>query len=160
MLIKTTLSAIPVYISICLSLPAWVYKAFRKIMTGFLWTGIEEVQQGKCLVAWPLVHRPVQLGGLGVLDLQRLGMALQLRWLSLERIDRDRPWAAIKVPVDAQSRAIFNTSIHCTVGNGLPTLFWVDPWIHGRSMADIVLELFAVAHAHRSQIRSRTSHRR
>jgi hypothetical protein len=37
-LIKTTMAAIPVYVSTSLGLPPWVIKALIKIMTDFLWT--------------------------------------------------------------------------------------------------------------------------
>jgi hypothetical protein len=153
-LIKTTLSAMHVYVSICLGLPAWVYKTFQKIMTGFLWTRTEEVQNGKCLVTWSDVQRPVQLGELGVLDLRQLGMALRLRLLWLQRTDQGRPWVAMLVPIDAQSKAFFNASIQCRVSDGSSTLFWVDLWIQGKLIADLAPELFQVAHARR---RSRCS---
>jgi hypothetical protein len=50
-LIKTPLTAIPVYTSINIGLPPWVIKALTKIMRAFLWMGMNTVQRGKCLVA-------------------------------------------------------------------------------------------------------------
>jgi hypothetical protein len=50
-LIKSTLTAMVVYISICMGLPPWVIKALEKIMKAFLWTGFDIVQGGKCLLA-------------------------------------------------------------------------------------------------------------
>jgi hypothetical protein len=38
MLIKTTLTTIPIYASISLGLPVWMHKALFKIMKEFLWT--------------------------------------------------------------------------------------------------------------------------
>jgi hypothetical protein len=67
-LIKTTLSAVPVYTSIILSLPPWMHKSLEKIMKVFLWTGTDIVQGGKCLVVWSRLQRPLQLGGVGILD--------------------------------------------------------------------------------------------
>jgi hypothetical protein len=40
------------YTAINLELPPWLLKAFDKIRKGFLWTETDEVQGGKCLVAW------------------------------------------------------------------------------------------------------------
>jgi hypothetical protein len=37
-LIKTTLSAMPVHMTISLDLPAWLLKAMTKTMKAFLWT--------------------------------------------------------------------------------------------------------------------------
>jgi hypothetical protein len=56
---KTTLSAVPVYTSISLALPQWLYKALQKVMKAFLWMGSDIVQNGKCLVAWQHVERPL-----------------------------------------------------------------------------------------------------
>jgi hypothetical protein len=78
-LIKMTLSAIPIYTSIRLGLLPWLHKALQRIMTAFLWMRTEVVQGGKCLVAWKRVQCPLQLGGLGVLDLKLLGIALCCR---------------------------------------------------------------------------------
>jgi hypothetical protein len=46
----------------------------------FIWTGSDTMQGGKCLVPWQCVTRPVELGGLGMLDLTTLGYALRLQW--------------------------------------------------------------------------------
>jgi hypothetical protein len=101
-----TLSAIPIYTAISTELPPWL-KAFRKIMTAFLWTGTEVVHGGKCLVAWDQVQRPLPLGGLGVLDLRLMGMALRLRWLWLQRTEPSRPWGTLPFKSDSLSQSFF-----------------------------------------------------
>jgi hypothetical protein len=50
-LIKSTLSAIPMYTAMSHDLPAWLLKSFVKISKAFLWTGMEVVNGGKCSVA-------------------------------------------------------------------------------------------------------------
>jgi hypothetical protein len=50
-LIKTTLPAILIYVSISLQLPPWVLKALQKNFKAFLWTSMDVVNAGKCLVA-------------------------------------------------------------------------------------------------------------
>jgi hypothetical protein len=67
-----------IYISLSIGLPPWVFKAFEK---AFLWTGTEVVQGGKCDVAWARVQCPLELGGLGILNLRLFGMALRMWWL-------------------------------------------------------------------------------
>jgi hypothetical protein len=42
------------------------------------------------LVAWDKVHRPIKLGGLGILDLQIMSCALQIRWLWLQKTNDKR----------------------------------------------------------------------
>lgn len=48
------------------------FKEIDRIKRGFLWKGRKGVKGGHCLVAWPKVCRPPELGGLGISDLQRL----------------------------------------------------------------------------------------
>jgi hypothetical protein len=79
-LIKSTLAAILVYTAMSQEVPAWLLQAFIKIFKAFLWTGIEVVEGGKCLVAWSRVQRPLQLGGLGMPDLKLMWWALRLYW--------------------------------------------------------------------------------
>jgi hypothetical protein len=55
---KSTLTAVPIYTSISLGLPKWMHKVLIKIMRAFLWSGSDETQAGKCLVAWSGVQRP------------------------------------------------------------------------------------------------------
>jgi hypothetical protein len=44
-------------------------------------------------VAWRSVCLPKELGGLGVVELRRLGVALRLRWEWLHRTDPARSWS-------------------------------------------------------------------
>ncbi|GJN01988.1 hypothetical protein PR202_ga19296 [Eleusine coracana subsp. coracana] len=59
----------------------WMIQAIEKIIRAFLWSGRRDLRGGHCPVAWERVTRPLHLGGLGVLNLEKLGWALQLRWL-------------------------------------------------------------------------------
>ena len=78
-LTQTTLSAIPVHVSICCSLSAWTIGEIGKRRCAFLWAGTDSVAGGKCKVAWPIVCLPKDHGGLGLPDLRVLGFALRLR---------------------------------------------------------------------------------
>jgi hypothetical protein len=135
-LIKSTLCTIPLYTVIGLGLPPWVQKALVKIMKAFLWRGTDTVQAGKCLVAWPYVQSPLEMGGLGVLDLSTFDMALHLRWMWLSQTDPTRPWLVLAVQVDPCMAAFFHSSVQVVVGDGKATLFWHDKWIDGRCIAD------------------------
>jgi hypothetical protein len=42
---------------------------------------------------------------------------------------------------DPATKAFFNASIVCVVGNGKSTLFWSDPWLEGKSLANLMPEL-------------------
>jgi hypothetical protein len=125
-LIKSTLSAIPIHTCLVLDMPPWFVKALNKIFKAFLWSGTDVVQGGKCAVAWVRVQRPLALGGLGIFDPQRLGIALRAHWLSLQRTDPSRPWAAMTFKADAITLAFFNASVDVALGNGNSLLFWSD----------------------------------
>jgi hypothetical protein len=71
-------------------------------MTAYLWLGTKVIQNGKCLVAWDHVQRPLPLGGLGVLDLRLMGVALRLRWLWLQWTEPSCPWGPMPIVVNSQ----------------------------------------------------------
>jgi hypothetical protein len=130
--------------SIRLGLSAWVHKALTKIIKAFLCSGSDVVQAGKCLVAWDRVQCPIHLGGLGVLDMKRMGMALRLRWLWFQCTDASRPWAGLPIRDYRLTTAFFKASIRCQVGDGRSTMFWTEPKLHGRTVESLALDLFTV----------------
>ena len=97
----------------------------------------KEINGGSCLVAWEKVMRPIDLGGLGIQNLEIMGWALQMRWLWIEKTRSDRPWAGLEVPLHPNSVAMFAISVVTTVGNGRNTLFWTDRWLHGCCLEDL-----------------------
>ena len=61
-------------------LAVWARKQIDKIRRSFLWEGENKnANGGHCLVNWPNVNRPKDMGGLGVLDLDKFGRALRVR---------------------------------------------------------------------------------
>jgi len=69
------LTAIPIYLLVASRVPKWIIRAVDKIRS-FLWKGRKEVNGGSCLVAWKKVLRPLDLGGLGIHNLEIMGWAL------------------------------------------------------------------------------------
>lgn len=47
----------------------------------------------------------------------------------------DRPWAGLDIPVHPNTSALFAISAVTTMGNGSNTLFWMDCWLLGTSLA-------------------------
>lgn len=76
-LTQTTLSAIPVHVSICCCLSPWAIDEIDRRCRAFLWTGGDTVAGRRCKVAWPIVCTPKEYGGLGIPDLKILGYALR-----------------------------------------------------------------------------------
>jgi hypothetical protein len=73
-----------IYQAMALDLPSWFIKAVDKIRCGYFWKGRMDAKGGHCLMAWPKVTRPKELGGLGIANLQVLNWALRVRWLCQE----------------------------------------------------------------------------
>jgi hypothetical protein len=56
------------------------------------------------------------------------------------------PLLALPLHEDAATKALFNSSIHCIVGDNCSTRFWLDPWMDGRSITDRAPDLLAAVH--------------
>jgi hypothetical protein len=124
-LIKTTLSAIPIYTAISIALPPWFLKALRKLMMAFR-HGYGSSRQVPCRSR---VQRPLHLG---VLDLRLFSIALQACWLWLQRMDHSQPWATMRVTEDRQTLAFFSASVHFILGNGKLSFSGLTPgWQEG-----------------------------
>jgi hypothetical protein len=61
---------------------------------------------------------------LGILDLQRFGWALRVRWLWLGKTKPNKPWAAFPVSIHGKAQALFAAAITTEVGNRANTKFW------------------------------------
>jgi len=85
--------------------------------------------------AWEKVMQPLELGGLGIHKV--MGWALQMRWLWIEKIKPDRPWAGLEIPIHLNTSAMFAISVVTIVGNGETTLFWSDHWLHGQNLENL-----------------------
>ena len=146
-LVNTVLSSQPIYHLTVFPAQRWLLKQIDKIRRGFLWKGEEpEVMSGGiCLVNWPTVSRPKNLGGLGVVDLERFARALRIRWMWFQWRDRDRAWTGLDTPCTKEDRDFFHASTSVTVGNGTLASFWFSNWINGMAARLIAPNLFIKA---------------
>ncbi|KAF8731380.1 hypothetical protein HU200_016438 [Digitaria exilis] len=118
--VKAVMSATNVHVLISLKIPDWVFKEMDKRRRGFLWAGKEMANGGQCQVAWPVVCRPIEYGGLGIHDLQLAAYSLRLRWLWLKRTDANRPWRDLDLSFgeDPLVAAMFQSSVDIHLGDG------------------------------------------
>ncbi|XBI17070.1 hypothetical protein VPH35_059197 [Triticum aestivum] len=114
----------------------------KMLQRGFLWAGRAAANGGHCHVNWSRVCRPIELGGLGVRDLKRDGLALRLRWLWFSRTDPERAWQGLDLQFSPTERALFWASTFTILGNGLSALLWEDRWIGGRSVRELMPNLY------------------
>ncbi|WVZ92634.1 hypothetical protein U9M48_038683, partial [Paspalum notatum var. saurae] len=97
---------------------------------------------GHCLVNWPTVSRPKDLGGLGVLDLDKFSRALRLRWLWQEWTNDEKPWAGLQVPCNKEDNLLFQAFTRVTLGNGMKAKFWHHSWLDGEATRNLAPHLF------------------
>ncbi|WVZ94088.1 hypothetical protein U9M48_040025 [Paspalum notatum var. saurae] len=130
--VKAVLTTTLIHIMTALDLPKWMIKAIDKLRRGFLRKGQEQARGGSCLVSWAKVQRPLQFGGLGVLDLERMGWALRIRWLWFQKTDPSRPWAGVQISIPKKASALFTAAVD----------FIIDRWVQGKTLAELVPNLF------------------
>lgn len=120
-LLRAVLSALPVFIMTAHPLSAWAIAQIDKLRRAWLWAAGDSCTPGQCRVAWKLVCRPRDLGGLGVLDLQRFNNALRLRWLWQAKTGANKPWKGLLEQPSKADMALFASMTEVTVGNGMAT---------------------------------------
>ncbi|XP_073360030.1 uncharacterized protein [Aegilops tauschii subsp. strangulata] len=144
-LLNSVISALVVYWLSVHQLPAWVRRQIDKIRRAWLWRGQESCPGGHCKVAWGRICRPKELGGLGIIDLDRFGIALRLRWLWWEKTTPYKPWIGLPVPCNEDDRWLFAAATTVALGDGRTTSFWMDSWLQGQAPCHIAPELFRLS---------------
>uniref|UniRef100_A0A8I6XQ71 Reverse transcriptase zinc-binding domain-containing protein n=1 Tax=Hordeum vulgare subsp. vulgare TaxID=112509 RepID=A0A8I6XQ71_HORVV len=152
--IKAILSAIPIHQLLVLAPPKKKIQALVKIQRGFLWAGRANAQGGNCHVNWQRVVRPISLGGLGVRDLERSGLAMCLRWLWFSRTDGTRAWSGLDLQFSTEERNFFFASTTMQLGNDQQALFWENTWLEGHAIREIAPQLYACIPKHRRKMRT------
>jgi len=76
--VRFVLSAIPIYLLIAIKVPKWFIRSIHKFRRAFAWQGQKQVNGGSCLVAWDKMQQPLDYGGLGILNMEFMGWALQI----------------------------------------------------------------------------------
>jgi hypothetical protein len=81
--VQHVLTGMVIYLAMVVDLPAWALKAIDKIRRGFLRRGRRDAKGGHCHVAWDIVCRPRELGGLGISSMKELAWSLRMHCLCL-----------------------------------------------------------------------------
>jgi hypothetical protein len=88
-----------------------------------------------CLLAWPKVTRPKELGGLGIHDMQNLGWALRARCPWLQETEPGKPQAQFYIQISREIQCLIDMAMVTMVGDDANTLFWKDRWQNGQRIA-------------------------
>ena len=106
-LVKFVMAVMPIYQLLAIDFPKWTMKQIEKLQRAFLWAGSDKVSGGKFLVKWTQLCQPIRYGGLGIPNLSLQGTALKMRWLWLNKTDKEKPWQGLPVPSSPEALAIF-----------------------------------------------------
>jgi hypothetical protein len=80
-LVRLALAAIFIFALMSLDVQAETLLAIEKILREFLWKGRRDAHGGHHLMVWDWVCMLKKLGGLGIINLQKMNIALRTRWL-------------------------------------------------------------------------------
>ena len=136
-LVKAVLTSIVIYYITVLRIPVEMLLKIDSIRRAFLWAASDKVTGGKCKVNWNMVCKPMEYGGLGILNLTKFASALRLRWLWAQWSDEPKPWMNLGSPCTQEDRDLFAAATVVTIGNGEKACFWESAWLHGRRPKDL-----------------------
>jgi hypothetical protein len=122
-LVQFVMTATLIYQAMTLDLPAWLIKEVGKVRRGYFWRGSRDAKGGHCLISWPKVTRPKELGGLSIADLQSLNWALRVQWLWLKKTEPDKPWASFQLHSGHILQQLFDMVVAIEIGDGTTSLF-------------------------------------
>ncbi|KAJ8447113.1 hypothetical protein Cgig2_022842 [Carnegiea gigantea] len=128
----------------------------------FLWAGTN-TERKLYLVAWDIITRPIEEGGLGIRAMRELNSAsmTKLRWRLIH--DPETLWARVlrhkyckgrvgtlhmepgRYPSNAwkgvcEMRSILQRGMAHAIGNGQHTLFWTQRWATNRPLSEVATE--------------------
>ena len=163
-LIKVVLNNMPTYYLSIFKIPKNVVKRIIKIQRNFFWVG-DERKRGIPLVAWDVIQKPKNLGGLGVGDIVIKNAALLFKWwwkfLDISEqslwINEGRSgglWGQITnmSKVRPEVLDVVSKGLWRKVGEGDSTLFWEYKWIGEVSLKTKFPRLYAISNQKHSLI--------
>ncbi|CAN1753324.1 Putative ribonuclease H protein At1g65750 [Linum perenne] len=167
-MVKSVLSNLPIYYMSLFKALVEVIKQIERIQCRFLWEGCSDTKKFH-LVSWDLVKASRERGGLGVLDLRSMNLALLGKWTWRFGMERNAWWRNLMVIKCGRGRSdwyatwdgspsgwsvwkwIVKDSAnlwkygHIDPGGGWVS-FWFDFWVSGgRCLSDLFPRVAAAA---------------
>jgi hypothetical protein len=147
-MVNTVLSSTATYAMCSLKLPKGVIDNIDRARKQCLWRGQSQQKKGGNLAAWPMVMKPKEKGGLGIINLNIQNDALLIKHLHKFYNRADVPWVNFiwhnhymnRVPHATREvgsfwwkdvlrlNTLFRGIARCHIGNGKTVTFWDDLW--------------------------------
>jgi len=147
-MVNSAITPITTYAMCTIKLPKGVIENVDRARKQCLWRGSDLQKKGGNLVAWEVVMKPKEKGGLGVINLRLQNDALLQKQLFKFYNNVDTPWVKLvwskyyqtKVPHAAREvgsfwwkdvlrlHVIFLSIARCEIGDGATACFWDDVW--------------------------------
>lgn len=157
-LIKSVISAIPIYTVSSTSIPYTISKQVECICANFFWQGLESVHK-RHWVHWDKICYPQSMGGLGVRSLRDIQICSYVKhlWSSLhnnslwakyirKKYIKGQHISDCRIPFPAgikhkdfrKAISILLAGMRTIVFNGVNTNFIKDNWFKGNSITDLL----------------------
>ncbi|GKA41366.1 RNA-directed DNA polymerase, eukaryota, reverse transcriptase zinc-binding domain protein [Tanacetum coccineum] len=158
-LVASVLASMQVYWASVFILPKTVVKDIDRLLKGFLWCQ-GNLTKGKAKVAWKLVCRPKNEGGLGIKHLGEWNEVLMakhlwnlacnkeslwVKWINVIRLKGRSIWEVDCNPNTScgwkqilSLRNKMRTHVRYEIGNGESTYFWHDNWWEGGILSNSI----------------------
>lgn len=143
LLTTSVLSSLPVYWMASLPLPKTVIAATERRMRAFIWTGNDHCHGCQCLMAWQLVLRPKNEGGLGIKSVETQNHCLLMKFIHSAETTPWKTWFLNELRGDLGDGHSDSTFLGCIVTeefnhyravtrvllrDGKSCSFWFDDW--------------------------------
>ena len=148
LLVKLVLNSLVIYFMGCLDVPVTMKTQVIKYLRHCLWRGSHMEDHTPAMVAWSVLCRPNNNGGLGICNLNVQNNALKLKNLHKFLNWQNIPWVnliwktyysnglltgqnmigSFLWKANLKLLDLFKPMAICNVGDGKSTLFWNDQW--------------------------------
>ncbi len=164
-MVNSVLANLPLYFFSIFKAPLWVTRRIDTLRRAFFWNGGSAVLGGHCLVQWKIVCRNRKDGGLGVLDLQAMNLALLSKWWWRFFSDTSSQWGRLVKclyysrrrllwegtsfrPFSQwwqgvlRTREIFKCGVSFQIGDGRAVSFWSERWAGSMYLSTMFPNIF------------------